>query len=166
MDIFTQGTSGRIQDYKFTASSTTDMPPGFGDNAAVISPLPTTTIAGELNNWKLSDSVNSEPVYTFESPANSEGVAYPIHLRGGLSPGAKIQISGVYNRSATKSSARFMNGGYVLVDLIIFKLTGFGYLHTLCKVVSIENGAEMAGKAQPFSCTLEVQGVPPIPSLT
>lgn len=164
--IFNAGTSGRMQDYQFAASALTDMPPGFGDNTTPVSPLPTTTIAAEVQSWKFQDGVQSEPVYTMESPANSAKVIYPINLQGGLSPGAKINVSGVYDRSVTKPSGRFVNGGYALVDCIIFKPTGFGYLHMVCKITNYEHGAEASGKAQSFSCTLEVQGVPPTPSLT
>lgn len=163
--IFNSGTSGRVQDIAIASSSTTDMPPGFGDNTAVLSPLPTATPAAEIQSWNFQDGTQSEPIYTFEGPANAAGVVYPVHTRGGLSPGAKIDISGVFDRSATKSSARFVNGGYVLADCIIFKPTGFGYLHMVCKVTNYKHGADASAKAQSFTCTLEVQGVPPAPSL-
>lgn len=164
-DIFNAGTSGRMRDYPLAASATTDMPPGFGDNTAVLSPLPTATVAAEIQSWKFGDSSQSEPIYTMESPANAAQVVYPINLQGGLSPGAKINVSGVYNRNTLKPSARFVNGSYVLTSCVIFKATGFGYLNMVCKVANYEHGAEASAKAQSFSCTLEVQGVPPVPSL-
>lgn len=165
---FASGTSGRVASVTFTASTTSDMPPGQGDGASLGTP-PTQTSAADVKSWKFDDGVQNEGVVTFESPTNADGVVYPIHLRGGISTGAKAAITGTYTidtGSALPSSARFRNGAYVYVDLIINKQTGFGYLNFVAKVTNYSHGAEASGKPQDFSCTLEFVGAPPLPSLT
>lgn len=164
---FASGTSGRVSTVAFTASTTTDMPPGQGDGTSLGTP-PTQVNAVDVKSWQFEDGVQNEGIYTFESPTNAQGIVYPIHLRGGISSGAKANITGVYNIDAggtIPSSAKFTNGSYVYVDLVVQKLTGFGYLNMVAKVTNYRAGAEASGKPQDFSCTIEIQGAPPLPAL-
>lgn len=161
---FVAGTSGRVQTYHFAASTTTDMPPGSGDGASISGP-PVVVTGADLTSWSFDDSVNNEPIYTFESPSNAQGVIYPIHLRGGLSPGAKIQLSGTYD-AGTAPSSRFVNGQYVFMTLIISKLTGYGYHGVVGKITNYKQSATASGKPQEFSCNIDIQGAPPVPALS
>lgn len=161
---FAAGTSGRVQSVVFAASSTSDMPPGQGDGAVI--GTPTLAIGADITSWSFEDSVNNEPIYTFESPANADGVIYPIHLRGGISPGVKVQISGTYDGGAAASSSRFKNGNYVYLTLIISKLSGLGYHGLVGKITNYKQSAQAGGKAQEFSINVDIQGAPPLPTLT
>lgn len=160
---FVAGTSGRVQTVPFAVSTTSDMPPGQGDGPAI--GTPTLAAGADITSWSFEDSVNNEPVYTFESPANAQGVIYPIHLRGGLSPGAKVQVSGTYDAGAAPSS-RFVNGQYVYMTLIVSKLTGWGYHGLVAKITNYKQSAQAGGKAQEFSFNADLQAAPPVPTLT
>jgi hypothetical protein len=159
---FLAGTSGRLVSATIPQSTTSDMPPGFGDNE-LPNPLPVGVLGADIKSWNFEDSTQSEPVYTQESPVNANGVVYPTHLRGGISPGAKVSIEGVYSRGAL-SSHRFSNGSFVVANFIMSKLINFGYREVVCKVESYRHGTQASGSPQTFSCTLLVQGVPPVPT--
>lgn len=157
---FTQGSSGGV--FAITAAwndATTDMPPAIG------APVP--VAVAELDSWRLSDSVQSEGVITFNSAVNSNGVLYPTRLRGGTSPGAKFEVSGKFNADpALTSGAKFKLGSIVVCNFYHHKGNTAGYHLVQCEATSFSTGATAAGKANDFSCTLEVIGVVPDWSLT
>ena len=160
---FIAGTSGRVKTVKVTRSTTSDMPPGFNGTAFV--PAARAALA-EVTSWNVSDNTNSEPIYTFESATNSEGVVYPINLAGGTSSGAKVELSGTYNAAAgTATHAEFVNGSFVVADLVYHKGNNFGYGAVLCKVANYKSGGKSGPAAFDFSCTLEVQGALPVPAV-
>jgi len=160
---FIAGTSGRIRSVLVTPSTTSDMPPGF--NGTAVTPG-TRAIVAEVKSWKFSDSVSSEAVHTFENPASAQGVVYPINLRGGISSGVKIEVSGFYNAMAGNAThTEFQIGGFVFLDAMYHKNNSFGYGAMLCKVTSYSSGGSMGAAPFDFSCSLELQGVPPIPAV-
>ena len=157
---FIAGTSGRVKTVKVTRSTTSDMPPGF--NGVAFTPAARAAVA-EVTSWNVTDNVNTEPILTFESPTNGEGVVYPLNLAGGTSSGVKVELSGVYNAgTGTPTHAEFPVGSYVVVDLIYHKGNNFGYGAYLCKVTNYKSGGKAGPAAFDFSCTLD--GVGPLPT--
>ena len=160
---FVAGTSGRIRSVKVAVSATSDMPPGFNGTTYT---LGTRVIINEVKSWKFSNSVSSEAIVTFESQADAQGVVYPIHLRGGISGGVKIELSGVYNAGAgSQTHDEYQVGGYVVVDALYSKLNSYGYFGMVCKVVSYSSGGSAGATPFDFSCSLELQGMPPTPAV-
>lgn len=160
---FIAGTSGRVKSTKVARSTTSDMPPGF--NGTPFVPAARVTLA-EVTSWNLSDNADSDPIYTFESSTNSEGVVYPINLAGGTSSGVKVELSGTYNAAVgTATHGTFANGSFVVVDLEYHKGNAFGYGAVPCKVTAYKSGGKSGPAAFDFSCTLAVIGALPVPGV-
>ena len=160
---FIAGTSGRIRSIKVTVSTTSDMPPGFNGTAFT---LPARAVNNEVKSWKFSNSVSSETIITFESQADAQGVIYPVNLRGGVSGGVKIELAGVYNAgTGSQTHDEYQVGGYVVLDALYSKLNLYGYFGMICKVVSYSSGGSAGATPFDFSCSLELQGMPPTPAV-
>lgn len=120
-------------------------------------------ILAGVTKWSFPETAAMIPIPHFESSANADGVVYPNKLRG-LGDG-KITLEGIYNLDSTSrtegAQTLLRNGLYVALDLYLSKTLAIGYDNVVGWVSNFERGQQIDNQACKFTCTIEIDGVPP-----
>lgn len=136
--------------------------PTTGNDGRVINHENDTYLAG-ITEWKFTRSAGTIPIPHFEMSSDANGLPYPNKLRG--VGDAKLTISGITNINPTDQTetgtTNLANGVYVTLDLVVSKTVAKGYQGVVGWVANFETGAKVGNEAQMFSCSIEVDGVPP-----
>ncbi len=147
------GTFGRIRLVKVAAAPTT---PAYSWSG-------TTVAKAGMTSWKINDArAGGVPsVMDFESPVDSEGVAYPTPIRGGTAEMPKLEIEGIIDIDPTTGTTVVLpNNAAVVVDALLNKHTSKGYVGMPCVMESFRPGIKIDDKTATFSATLAISGPP------
>lgn len=124
----------------------------------------TQKIISGISKWSLQQTTTPLPYPHFESLTQANGLVVPGKLRG--LGDYKVNIEGWFNINVTDgttvtTSTNFVNGSYILVDLLVSKTTSQGYGAVEGWVANLVTDVDVNNQVEKFTMTLEVSG--PIP---
>lgn len=122
-------------------------------------------ILAGITKWDWPDKKSGVvPCLNFESPANDDGVIFPVKLRG-AGDGGTVTIEGFRNfaedNDTETGAPALRNGLYTSVTLVTSKTYNTGYVGVEGWIKNFATGPKVGNEAETFTCQLEVSGVPP-----
>lgn len=125
----------------------------------------TQKIISGISKWSLNQTAAVVPYPHFESSTQANGTVVPNKLRG--LGDYKVNIEGWFNINVTDgtpvtSSTNFVNGAYVVVDLLNNKTSSLGYGSVPGWVSNLVLDVDVNNQVQKFTMTLEVDGPLPV----
>ena len=152
------GTSGDF--YAVAVSFTADT-----DVVSLPGVLPTPVQVVEMSKWGLSLNVTGAEFFGFNAPVDSNGVVYPLPLKGGQGKWSAT-VEGAYNGNSgagLDTFDRLRPGVYIYFHLIFHKSSGYGFRGCFGKIIGADPGADSENTSRPSQIRLQITGVGSLP---
>lgn len=150
------GSAGRLKSVAVTPSLSVPTP--------TLTGLSTTVTAG-IDGWELSQTTeDGGPLYHYEGDATTAGVIAPVRLQGGLG-NSVVTARGFYDGDTTSTDERFVNGAFVVMDLIFSRASTYGRYGVPGKIMSYKETEDIKANAIRFEVTVEIHGTPAAPTV-
>ncbi|OWK34294.1 hypothetical protein [Fimbriiglobus ruber] len=149
------GTSGRLSSGLVAYQTGTDLP--------IITPSSITRLPNaEINKWSVAPKTDGGKFIGFENPVGEYGNVYEYQLQGGITSWS-VQVSGTYNSDAAGTTdSKFPDGAFVVLDLIISKLSPLGRYGCVAKITDRSQDVDgTTGNPGAFSFTAVGSGALP-----